>query len=316
MGLFDFFKKKKGEQKTVVSSKPMQTQTPKPASPKPQQNSVTSNLFSKSELENLIKTLSKISYIFRDCDLLVGGRNQKMMSSTHSYAGILGYLYEVDYKYGKMKDIVDSQIASHYLLVMMSMSDASHKRSTINDLADNWSDVLQVIYNLQLEPNTAGDKLKAMDGDIKKITAAFEKLSGKKCKAPKNPLQQSDSEDKYTKMVKNATFNPFKITCDPRLQNSQPVPNIKSVLANELSNLYSKLSSDGQASKKNLVSMASGYAFNLVESYYNNAGYVPKNSLDQIIEQVYQAMQQTGFRSAFDTLDDFKYNCYYGYLNR
>jgi len=62
--------------------------------------------------------------------------------------------------------------------------------------------------------------------------------------------------------------------------------------------------------------MAGGYAFNLVESYYKNAGYVPKTSLDQILEQVFDAMQRTGFKNAFATLDDFKYNCYYGYLNK
>ena len=274
------------------------------------------NLFSKSELENLIKILSKISYIFRDCDLLVGGRNQKMMSSTHSYAGILGYLYEVDYKYGKMKDIVDSQIASHYLLVMMSMSDPSHKKNTINEIADNWSDVLQVIFNLQIEPNMAGNQLKTMESDIQKVTNAFEKLSGSKCRKPQNPLHQATIVDRYTEMVKNATFNPFNITCDPHLQNAQKVPNIRSVIEKELSDVYSKLSFMGQTSQENLVRMARGYAFNLVESYYKNAGYVPKNSLDQILEQVYLAMQRTGFKNAFSSQDDFMYKCYYSFLNR
>ena len=315
MGLFDFFKKKKKDEPIMVH---------KSVKPSTAANNVTlkqsalksDNLFSKSELESLIKILSKISYIFRDCDLLVGGRNQKMMSSTHSYAGILGYLYEVDYKYGKMKDIVDSQIASHYLLVMMSMSTASHKKNTINELADNWSDVLQVIYNLQLETNTAGNQLKAMESDIQKVTNAFEKLSGSKCRKPQNPLHQGTIEDKYTDMVKNAAFNPFKITCDPHLQNAQKVPNIISVLEKELSEVYSKLSSMGQTSQENLVRMAKGYAFNLVESYYKNAGYVPKNSLDQILEQVYLAMRRTGFKNAFSSQDDFMYKCYYSFLNR
>jgi hypothetical protein len=76
------------------------------------------------------------------------------------------------------------------------------------------------------------------------------------------------------------------------------------------------LNGSGEATQKNLVQMASGYVFNLVESYYNNAGYVPKNSLDQILDQVYKAMQQTGFKSAFSSLDDFKYYNYYGFLNR
>ena len=127
--------------------------------------------------------------------------------------------------------------------------------------------------------------------------------------------QTTTMEDRYTKMIKNASINPFNITCDPNLQNQQNLPNLTSVFEQELNNLYSKLESMGNVPKEMLVQMASGYAFNLVESYYNNAGYVPKNSLDQILEQVYKAMQQTGFRTAFGSFDDFKYNCYYGYLN-
>lgn len=130
--------------------------------------------------------------------------------------------------------------------------------------------------------------------------------------------QQSNTEDRYTKMIRNASINPFNITCDLNLQNQQSLPNLISVFEKELNDVYSKLSvsfSGGIVSKDVLVRMSSGYAFNLVESYYNNAGYVPKNSLDQILEQVYKAMQRTGFRTAFASFDDFKYNCYYGYLN-
>lgn len=127
--------------------------------------------------------------------------------------------------------------------------------------------------------------------------------------------QRPSAEDKYTRMIRNAHINPFNITCDPNLQNQQALPNLTSVFEKELNNLYGKLGAMGNVPKEMLVQMASGYTFNLVESYYNNAGYVPKNSLDQILEQVYQAMLQTGFRTAFASLDDFKYNCYYGYLN-
>lgn len=319
MGLFDFFKKKKDEPRMVTTSKPSQPSAPTPSAPKPSPSaSTSSNMFSKAELENLIQILSKISYIFQSSDRLVGGRNQTMMSRTHSYAGILGYFYEVEYKYGKMADIVDSKIAQHFTLVMVSMLDANHKKKVVAELADNWSDVLQVIFNLQLDSNSAGNKLKNMESEIQKVTSAFEKLLGSKCRKPKNPLQEmrSATEDRYAQMVKSATFNPFKITCEPHLQNTQQVPNLRDVFAKELGELYAKLNAMGEASQKNLISMASGYAFNLVESYYNNAGYVPKNSLDQILEQVFEAMQKTGFRTAFSNLDDFKYNCYYGYLNR
>lgn len=323
MGLFDFLfgNKKKKERECQAQSRPQQEVNRKAeqnSSPKQQANN---NLFSKTELENLIGILSKISYLFRDSQLLKstgGGRNESMMSRLHSYVGILGYYYEEEYKYGKMSSIVDSKIASHYALVSMAMSDPSHRKNTVKDLANNWSDVLQVIFNMQLEPNPEGDKFKAMESDIKKVTAAFEKLSGGKCRKPNNPVQQQTAalNDKYAMMVKNATFNPFKITCEPRLQNAQQVPNLRDVFAKELKDLYERLVEVGRADRENLISMAGGYAFTLVESYYKNAGYVPKTSLDQILEQVYDAMQQSGFKTAFPTLDDYKYNCYYGFLNR
>lgn len=279
MGLFDFFKKKKDEPKMVVSAKPVRTSSARPVAPKPTPSvSTTSNLFSKSELENLIRILSKISYIFRDCELLVGGRNQTMMSRTHSYAGILGYLYEVDYEYGKMKDIVDSEIASHYVLVMLSMSDTSHKKKTINELADNWSDVLQVIFNLQLETNITGNKLKAMDSDIKKVTSAFEKLSGKKCKAPKNPFNMAPRQ---------VTYNPYRITEDPTRSRGHAIPDITNVFAQELIPQILSAKSSGVA----LKDVVANYAIGMIKSYYDNAGFVPMVIVDQITGQINQVAE-------------------------
>lgn len=122
-----------------------------------------------------------------------------------------------------------------------------------------------------------------------------------------------DVEDRYTKMVKEATFNPFNITCDPKLQNNTNVPDLRVVFSRELDNLGSKVAN---VQGYNLKDLVAGYAFNLVESYYNNAGYVPKNSLDQILEQVYDALKTTRLKSVFSTLDDLKYHCYYGYLHQ
>lgn len=121
------------------------------------------------------------------------------------------------------------------------------------------------------------------------------------------------TEDRYTKMVKNATFNPFNITCDPNLQNTTNVPDFRSVFARELQNLGDKVAHVPGYDCKNLVA---GYAFELVESYYQNAGYVPQNSLDQILEQVYDALQLTSLCLVFPSFDAFKYYCYYGYLNK
>ena len=245
--------------------------------------------------------------------MALDGRNEIMKSRIFSYTGILGFLYEVECRFGKISDIVDSDILSHYQLVKAAMLDESHKKRTIEELADNWSDVLQVIYNLKQSNNKAGEKFKTMESNIQKVTTIFEKLSDKKCKKPVSPMPKTAAEDKYTKMVKTATFNPFKIICEPNLQNTQQLPDLKNVFRQELNNLCSQIGMQDNAAQKDIVS---GYTFNLVESYYNNAGYVPMNSLNQILEQVYEAMQQTGFRNAFSSLDDFKYQCYYSYLNQ
>ena len=287
MGLFDFYKKKEEQHYKL----------------------------SLNELKEAITILSDISYTFLSSEVLMAldGRNEIMKSRIFSYAGIMGFLYEVECCYGKMADIVDSNILSHYQLVKSAMLDESHKKKTIEELADNWSDVLQVICNLQQSPNEAGKKFKAMESDIQKVTTIFERLSDKKCRKPVLPMPKTTVEDKYTKMVKTATFNPFKITCEPSLQNTQQLPNLKNVFRQELNNLCSQLGTQDYVAQKEILS---GYTFNLVESYYNNAGYVPINSLNQILEQVYEAMQQTGFRNAYSSLDDFKCQCYYGYLNQ
>lgn len=83
-----------------------------------------------------------------------------MKSRLFSYAGIFGYYYEEEYAYGKVSDITDNNIASHYVLVKLSMSDGSQRQNVIRDLADNWSDVLQVIFNLELDDNEAGNRFK------------------------------------------------------------------------------------------------------------------------------------------------------------
>lgn len=121
-------------------------------------------------------------------------------------------------------------------------------------------------------------------------------------------------EDRYTQMIKNATFNPFNITCEAHLQAKIELPNnFKELFAKELDDIYVKIRYAQGVNKKDIIK---GYAFNLIESYYNNAGYVPKNALDQILEQVYAAVLRTNFKNEFKTIDEFKYECYYGYLNK
>lgn len=119
-------------------------------------------------------------------------------------------------------------------------------------------------------------------------------------------------KDEYIEMINQADFNPFNITCDRRLYSGQKMPDLRPVLRKELNDLYSKLLATPLYEKKQLIL---GYTFSLVESYYKNAGYVPKEDLDQIIGQVFDALQSTPMNSVFSTLDNFKYECYYAYLH-
>lgn len=124
-------------------------------------------------------------------------------------------------------------------------------------------------------------------------------------------------ENKYSSMINNASYNPFNISADPRLQNQSDLPDLVDVFTRELSGAYANIVAIHKESDQDFLKrMAKGYAFNMIESYYKNAGYVPQNSLDQILEQVYEAMGRTGFDDAYEAFDDFKYECYYSFLNR
>ena len=112
-------------------------------------------------------------------------------------------------------------------------------------------------------------------------------------------------------MVDKASFNPFNITTDKALQNTTPLPDYRNVFARELTNLFSTL--NGHMSEDAVVT---SYIFNLAESYYNNAGYIPKNSLDDIIESVYSAYQNTSYYNPSISLNDVKYKVYFSLLNR
>lgn len=121
----------------------------------------------------------------------------------------------------------------------------------------------------------------------------------------------SNSNDRFSEMVDKASFNPFNITTDKALQNTTPLPDYRNVFARELTNLFSTL--NGHMSEDAVVT---SYIFNLAESYYNNAGYIPKNSLDDIIESVYSAYQNTSYYNPSITLNDVKYKVYFSLLNR
>lgn len=254
----------------------------------------TTNLFSKSELENIIGILSKLSYRFRDSQLLKstgGSRNESMMSKVHSYAGILGYYYEEEYNYGKFSNIVDGTIARHYFLVKLAMADAQHRRNTVAELADNWSDILQVIFNMQLESNREGDVFKQMEKDIAKVTSAFEKMSGKKCKEPKDPRNATP---------RRVTYNPLNITEDPNLSRGHIIPDMSNVFAKEI---YAQLLyPEPSKEQKDIVAE---YTIGLLGSYSQNAGFLPMVIVDQVTGQVNQAVSKL-FRVSYSPCNSLK----------
>ena len=60
----------------------------------------------------------------------------------------------------------------------------------------------------------------------------------------------------------------------------------------------------------------SGYVFNMMESYYKNAGFIPKAISDVIIEQIYEAVKQTKYSSYLQNLEQFKYKTYWAFTHR
>ena len=200
-----------------------------------------------------------------------------------------------------MADIVDSKIAQHFTLVMVSMLDVSHKKKVVAELADNWSDVLQVIYNLQLDSNSAGNQLKSMEADIEKVTAAFEKLSGNKCRKPKNPLQQTTQ--------RSVTYNPYNITEDLSRSAGHVIPDITHVFAQELLPQMANAQNSGYSMKD----VVANYAISMIKSYYDNAGFVPMIIVDQITGQINQVaeMAQCVSYAPQNTLKEYVLNKIY-----
>lgn len=238
----------------------------------------SNKIFSKNELESYIHTLSTISYIFQNSDRLIDDRNNKMKSCVFSYASILGFYYEKIFEYGKMSDIVDANIASHYKLIELSMLDNKQRKQIIADLADNWSDVLQVIFNLELDDNEAGNNFKKIDSDIQKITIAFENLSGKTCRKPINP---------FNTVPQIVSYNPFHITEDINLSKGHYIPDITDVFAQELIPMLLSAKYLGEEIKD----IVANYAISMVKSYYDNAGIVPMVIIDQITGQINQVAE-------------------------
>ena len=238
------------------------------------------NLFSKNELENLIRICAKISILFRDSKILIAiGRNEKMMSRIHAYAGIFGYYYEKEYNYGTISSVVypynDPKMITNCIIAMNEISNEEHRQRCVKELADNWSDVLQVIFNFQLEQNSEGDQFRKIKSDIQKVTSAIEKLSGSTCRTPKDPR---------TTIPKVVSYNPMKITEDPIISAGHLIPDMTNIFARELIPQLINARYTNHDSKD----IVAKYTLEMIKSYYRNAGFVPMVIIDQITGQISQ----------------------------
>jgi hypothetical protein len=117
-------------------------------------------------------------------------------------------------------------------------------------------------------------------------------------------------EDRYSEMVRNTSFNPFNITTDPSLNCNLTFGDLTDVFEKEIIDHMSSL--HGIVPTNQIIN---GYIFNLIESYYKNAGYVPKAAMDIIIEQVFDALQRTPY-CIYKDIDQFKYNIYWGFTHK
>lgn len=333
MGLFNIFRKKfqnaspkqdaiePPEQEPAKNQQQFSAQTKQNVNT--QQSQALTSLTSKENLQRAIRTMAQMSKLFIDSTNLKaieGGRNQKMMSIMHSYSGMLGYLYEFTYKYGSYSDLVSKEMGMHFVLVLSVMKDDNHRKQSLKNMAMNWSDVLYSVVILQGDNTPEGNQMLQLQPEIDFVTKVIEAVSGSKCDNPKDCFEELNknklNEEKYAKMVEEATFNPLKITNDPALQNNPPLPDFFfETFKKELSDLYNALGFI-QIGPKEAKDFFRGYVGGLVESYYENAGYVPKTTVDAIIKDCYKAVQQTQCCKTLGTLDEVMYWVYYGFLNR
>ena len=119
-------------------------------------------------------------------------------------------------------------------------------------------------------------------------------------------------EDRYSEMVRTATFNPLKLTVNPLLNSGLQFGNMISIFKKELCSTVPLMVGNGYSAKEAIEA----YTFNMIESYYNNAGYVPKAMSDVIFEQIYDAAKQTIYANHIGSIDDFKYKMYWTFTHQ
>lgn len=111
--------------------------------------------------------------------------------------------------------------------------------------------------------------------------------------------------DKYSKMIDEAKINPLHITNDPQFQ-SHRLPDLTDVFRRELIDLVD----NPYMREFGYRGVIGGYAYNMITSYYNNAGFVPKTIVDQILEMVYNAIKTSQYSFMLESLEELKEGVY------
>lgn len=269
---------------------------------------------SRKNMVRAILTINMLSNLFYNSSFLLSagdGRNEKKKRTMYSFAGILGFLFEDEYCFGNFSDLIDKAIQLHYLATKTTLSDPEIRAKAISDLANNWSDVLQTILEIQTSNTYESKDFIELQPEIDHVTRIIEEISCKKCRKPiigyaktPDPRSSQFNRDANTQMIEEATYNPYGITAKPELQRFPPFNDCVDIFKIDLLRLYN------DSKKGNEIRIFISYVNSLVEEYYEKAGYVPKNTVDAIVEQCHQAIKGTMFAWNLPTLDELKYKVY------
>lgn len=195
----------------------------------------------------------------------------------------------------------------------ITLLDTENRLKAISDLANNWSDILQTILEIQTSNTNDSKDFIELQPEITHVTRVIEEISGSKCRKPiigyvktSDPRKSQFNQDAFTEMVEEATYNPFRITAKPELQRFPPFPDCVERFKIELLSIYN----DSSSNRGREIEIFISYVVNIVESYYENTGFVPKNTVDSIVEQCDQAIKGSSFAWHLPTLDEKKYKVY------
>lgn len=125
-------------------------------------------------------------------------------------------------------------------------------------------------------------------------------------------MQVIYKDDQYSRMVESTDFNPFNVTTSKWLNSDLMWNDLTFVFKRELEIEIPRGGMYGLKPRRAFVA----YAFNGIKSYYKNAGHVPKAIVDIILEEMYDALEQTRYADIVDSLEDFKDEMYFVLTHR